>query len=162
MLILSGPTAAGKNTVGRVLAQRRLRCAVVDFDAVRAMFVQPHHAPWQGSEGRAQQLLGVQLVSRLAGEFASAGWDVIILDVLTMETAAIYRHILQPFAPRIVQLLPSFAELELRFHNRGPCLTADEFTAVYRQQQQFTAYDQRIDNSTLSLDAVADRISALL
>ncbi len=58
MLILSGPTAAGKNTVGRVLAQRRRRCAVVDFDAVRAMFVQPHRAPWQGTEGRAQHLLG--------------------------------------------------------------------------------------------------------
>ncbi len=87
MLILSGPTAAGKNTVGRVLAQRRLRCAVVDFDAVRAMFVQPPRVPWQGAEGRVQHLLGLQLVSGLAAEFAAAGWEVIILDGLTMETA---------------------------------------------------------------------------
>ncbi len=162
MLILSGPTAAGKNTVGRMLAQRRARCAVVDFDAVRAMFVQPHRAPWQGSEGHAQHLLGVDLVCRLAAGFAGAGWEVIVLDVLTPETAALYRATLQRFAPCIVQLLPTFAELDVRFRTRGPCLTDAEFAQVYRDQQQFNDYDLRVDNTALTPNAVADRIVSLL
>ena len=72
MLILTGPTAAGKNTVGRLLAYQRHRCAVVDFDLVRAMFVQPHQPPWMGEEGKMQQILGVQHVFNLAIGFAKA------------------------------------------------------------------------------------------
>ncbi len=63
MLILSGPTAAGKNTVGRVLAQRRRRCAVVDFDAVRAMFVQPHRAPSKTSRSAPRPTIQVAATS---------------------------------------------------------------------------------------------------
>jgi tRNA A37 N6-isopentenylltransferase MiaA len=48
MLIITGPTAAGKNTVALLLAKRRERCAVVDFDLVRWMFVRPHRPPWAG------------------------------------------------------------------------------------------------------------------
>ncbi|HSH79595.1 MAG TPA: hypothetical protein VLA19_13810 [Herpetosiphonaceae bacterium] len=66
MLILTGPTAAGKNTVGTLLAKQRERCAVVDFDSVRAMFVHPHRASWQGAEGKAQHLHGTHLVCLLA------------------------------------------------------------------------------------------------
>ncbi|HMA37092.1 MAG TPA: hypothetical protein VKY74_21735 [Chloroflexia bacterium] len=156
MLILTGPTAAGKNTVGRALALRRPRCAVVDFDLVRAMFVQPHRAPWQGDEGRAQLLLGAQHVCALATGFVATGWEVVILDVVVAETAALYRTRLAAFAPRIVQLLPAFDEIYRRFQARGPCLTDAEFREVYAQQEQFTGYDARIDNTTLLPEAVVD------
>ena len=82
MLLLSGPTAAGKNTVAQQIARQRERCAIVDFDAVRAMFVHPHLAPWDGEAGAAQLLLGVEQVCGLAHGFARAGWDVIVLDVV--------------------------------------------------------------------------------
>ena len=162
MLILTGPTAAGKNTVGTLLAKRRERCAVVDFDAVRAMFVQPHRAPWQGAEGKAQHLLGTQLVCLLAERFARAGWDVIILDVVTAETAVLYRHLLDPFKPTIVQLLPAFAELQRRFYQRGPVLTDDELAQVYAEQQAFPHYDIRIDNTHWSPNEVAEQIVDLV
>ena len=53
ILILTGPTAAGKNTVGKLIAYQRERCAMVDFDLVRTMFVQPHLPPWMGEEGKS-------------------------------------------------------------------------------------------------------------
>ncbi len=162
MIILTGPTAAGKNTVGTLVAKQRERCAVVDFDAVRAMFVQPHRAPWQGEEGHAQQLLGVQHVCALAERFALAGWEVIILDVVSEETAALYRQLLQRFAPKIVQLLPDFPELRRRFDQRGPVLTDDELVLVYKEQSAFTQYDTRIDNTSLPPDAVAKQIIDLV
>ncbi len=162
MLILTGPTAAGKSSVGLLLARRRERCAVVDFDAVRAMFVQPHRAPWQGAEGRDQQLLGVRLVCGLAEGFAAALWEVIILDVLSEETARVYRRLLAPFRPKIVQLLPAWPELKRRFDERGPRLTEAELDRVYRQQEGFAGYDLRIDNTTAPADEIAARLADLL
>ncbi len=94
MLIISGPTASGKNTVGHQLAKRRERCAIVDFDLVHQMFVKPHQPPWAGEEGKAQQYLGVKQVCGLADDFDEAGSEVIILDVLSTETVKIYRNLL--------------------------------------------------------------------
>ncbi len=148
MLLLTGPTAAGKNTVALQLAKQQKRCAVVDFDAVRAMFVQPHHAPWQGEEGKAQQFLGVQHVCQLARGFSNAGWKVVILDVVSNETAPIYRSELNNL--KIVQLLPEFKELERRFNERGPVLTKEELMDVYRGQVKLKYYDARVDNTYLS------------
>ncbi len=158
MLILTGPTAAGKNTVGTLLAKQRERCAAIDFDTVRAMFAQPHRAPWQGAEGHAQQLLGIQLVCLLAERFAQAGWDVIILDVVSEETAPLYRQLLDPFKPTIVQLLPAFAELQRRFYQRGPVLTEDELARVYEDQCALTQYDVRLDTTRLSPSSVVQQI----
>jgi len=162
MIILTGPTAAGKNTVGTLVAKQRERCAVVDFDAVRAMVVQPHRAPWQGEEGHAQQLLGLQLVCALAERFALAGWEVIILDVVSEETAGLYRQLLQRFAPKIVQILPAFPELRRRFDQRGPFLTDDDFDQIYKQQSAFAQYDIRIDNTNLPPDVVTEQIINLM
>ncbi len=162
MLIISGPTASGKNTVGHSLALQRERCAVVDFDLVRKMFVKPHQPPWAGEEGEAQQFLGVKQVCSLAENFGKAGWEVIILDVLSTETVKIYRHLLSQNNLRIVQLLPTFEELNQRFYQRGACLTDNELKMVYEEQSDFTDYDLRIDNTEVSPDKVTEIIFHLL
>ncbi len=162
MLLISGPTASGKNTVGHLLALQRERCAVVDFDLVRKMFVKPHQPPWAGEEGEAQQFLGVKQVCSLAENFGKAGWEVIILDVLSTETVKIYRHLLSQDNLRIVQLLPTFEELNQRFYQRGACLTDNELKMVYEEQSDFTDYDLRIDNTEVSPDKVAEIIFHLL
>jgi adenylylsulfate kinase-like enzyme len=159
ILILSGPTAAGKNTVGHLVAKQHARCAVIDFDAVRAMFVQPHRAPWEGEEGRAQQQLGIRHVCHIAQGFVTAGWPTIILDVLTDETAALYRQQLPQLSFKVVQLLPCFAEVKRRFDERGPCLTDNELVQVYAGQEAFRAYDLRLDNTVLPVEDAASRIS---
>ncbi len=162
MLILTGPPAAGKNTVGTLLARQRKRCAVIDFDVVRAMFVQPHRAPWQGAEGWRQQRLGVLQACKLATGFAEDGWEVILLDVLSDRTLPLYRQSLVPHQFKIVQLLPTWTECSRRFHERGPVLTADEFALVYREQEQFIAFDLRLDNTMVAPADVASRLATLL
>lgn len=162
MLILTGPTASGKNTVGNLLARQRQRCAVIDFDLVRAMFVQPHAPPWFGEEGKAQQLLGVKQVCGLAAAFAENGWEVVILDVLSEETARVYRQLLSRYNPKIVQLLPDFSELNRRFCERGACLTEVEFATVYREQNIFANYDLRIDNTDTVPEKVVEMLDAFL
>ena len=161
-MIITGPTAAGKNTVAASLAQRRERCAVVDFDLVRKMIVRPHRPPWAGEEGRAQQMLGVRQVCSLAGGFSEAGWDVIILDVLSDETAVIYRRLLARFSPKVVQLLPAYEELRRRFRERGPVLTERELEMVYEGQSKYAQYDLRIDNTCVEPGDVAARLAPLL
>jgi hypothetical protein len=133
---------------------------VVDFDAVRAMFVQPHRAPWQGAEGKAQQMLGVRLVCALASGFAEAGWEVLVLDVVCEETAPLYRALLADRQPRIVQMLPGFAEIKRRFDARGPVLTDQELIMVYEEQRRFKDYDLRIDNTAQTPDETAAQIIA--
>ena len=162
MLLLTGPTAAGKNTVGRLLASQRERCAVVDFDLVRAMFVQPHRAPWQGAEGKTQHRLGIHLVCQLALGFAAAGWEVIVLDVVTNDVVHDYQNALSSVSLVIVQLLPSLEETTRRFYARGPVLTDDEFQDVYREQVEFRYAALRIDTTTLTPDAVVAQIAELL
>ena len=162
MLILTGPPASGKNTIGMLLARQRERCAVIDVDLVRALLVQPHHAPWQGTEGWRQQRLGVLQACTLAVGFAEDGCDVILLDVLSARTLALYRQSLAPHQFKIVQLLPTWAECNRRFHERGPVLTADEFALVYREQEQFTTFDLRVDTTTLAPADAAARLATLL
>lgn len=162
MLILTGPTAAGKNTVAHILAQKRERCAVVDFDSVRKMFVEPHRPPWAGEEGRRQQMLAVEMASSLAAKFAQNGWEVVILDVLEDHTVSVYKDLLKQFSPAIVQLLPAYEILKDRFNKRGPVLTAEELDMVYKQQENFKFYDTRIDNTSLSPEETAGQLASSL
>ena len=162
MLIITGPTAAGKNTVATLLAKQRERCAVVDFDLVRSMFVQPHQPPWAGEEGKAQQILGVYQVCSLAERFVVAGWEAIILDVLSNTTSGIYHRLLGQFSLKTVQLLPAYSELRRRFHERGAVLTEDELKAVYEEQIKYTKYDLRIDNTAMDPQEVVSRVASLL
>ncbi len=162
MLILTGPTAAGKNTVGTLIAEEQDRCAVVDFDLNRAMFVQPHKPPWTGAEGLAQHRLGAELVSKVALGFHQAGWKVIVLDVITNDVYPYYRKALHSVPATVIQLLPSLKETERRFYARGPVLTHDEFLWVYETQVQFRYAAQRIDTTKMSPEVVAAQVAHFL
>lgn len=165
ILLLSGPTGAGKNAVARLLAERRERCAVIDFDVVRNMFVKPHRAPWEGEEGRKQNLLGVRQVAKLVAGFAEAGHDVIVLDVLSDETAALYRSLLVRFRVTVVQLMPSWEVVERRNRERAgregePRLKPDELRWVYEMQRDFRAYDAIIDTGAKTAEQTAEIVLA--
>lgn len=151
-LILTGPPATGKNTIAALIAKRLSRCAVIDVDMVRWMVLQPHKAPWHGEEGKAQQRLGVQNACLLAESFIRAGFDVIILDVLTDETAHLYKAELKKFEVKIILLLPTFDEIKKRNSIRGKRITDDEVEMLYRWQKHLSVYDARIDNSRLTAE----------
>ncbi len=162
MIILTGPTAAGKNTIANIVAKKRERCAVVDFDLVRKMFVQPHKTPWDGEEGRSQQQLGVEMVCFLGRKFIEKGWEVVILDVVDNNTVNTYKELLIDHKPLIVLLLPTYDVIKDRFDSRGPVLSEKELKEVYKNQARFTSYDYMIDNSSTSPGDVAEQIIKLM
>ena len=128
---------------------------------VRWMVLKPHMAPWDGDEGEAQQRLGVQNACLLAKSFANASFDVIILDLLTNETAKLYAEDLKEYALKIFLLLPTFDEIQRRNALRGKRITDDEVEMLYDWQKQLSVYDVRIDNSNLSAEAAAAQVATM-
>jgi chloramphenicol 3-O-phosphotransferase len=155
VLLLTGPSGAGKNAVAAALAPRLERCAVIDVDLVRSMVRRPHRAPWEGEEARAQHLLGARNAGALARNVLDAGYDVVLLDALTDDVAALYRAELSGRDLWIVLLLPSFEEVLRRNRVRGPRLKQEEIVMLYEQHARLTGHDERIDSTSLSADEVA-------
>lgn len=162
VLILTGPSGAGKNTIAVDLARKLDRCAIVGVDLLRWMVVRPHIAPWDGEEGRLMLHLGARNACALANSFQDAGFDVVILDVLRDETAEIYLAELRGSKPCIVLLLPTFAEIQRRNCQRSPRLQDEEVALLYGWQCNLTAYDLMIDNTHLPAEAVAERLTRLM
>ncbi|MEZ4860601.1 MAG: hypothetical protein R3C14_04815 [Caldilineaceae bacterium] len=158
ILIITGPPAAGKSTIGPLLARKLAHCAVADVDQLRAMVVQPHIAPWLGDAGMAQLRLGAQNGCAVARNCVGGGFAVVPLDVLTDETAQIYRCELADLVPQIVLLLPSLTVALARNRARGQFLTDEEVTLLYGWQERLTSYDRRIDNSEIDAVVVAKQL----
>ncbi|MBX3066027.1 MAG: hypothetical protein KF726_23815 [Anaerolineae bacterium] len=162
IIVLTGPAASGKNTIGHLYATRFCqRGVVIDGDVVRQMLRQPHHAPWDGTEGLAQHRLGVHHNCLLAHSFYLQDCDVIVLDVLWMNLAAQYRAELAPHPLCIVRLLPTWEEVLRRLHSRPPSITDDEARWTYDQQLQLDSADHTLENSTLSPEDCAQWIANL-
>lgn len=159
VLILTGPPAVGKSTVGRLVAECRPRCALVDTDDVRHLVVSGHAAPWQGPEGRRQQRLGVQNACAFACGLTGARFDVVVTDVLDDVTAALYRHVLHD--PLVVRLRMDYREAVRRQRSRRIHLTWPEFRMLYRREGAFSAADASVQTTGLSAQDTADRVVRL-
>ena len=162
VLILTGPPGAGKNTIAEVLAHQQERCATIDVDVIRWMVRQPHRAPWEGVDGHEQQLLGVRNACLLMEQFIHHEYDVIIHDVLSDETAKLYRTRLNEYLSKIVLLLPSVEEITRRNLSRPSRLKDEEVAMLYKSQEQLADYDDKIDNSKLSVEEVVKRLASML
>ena len=160
ILLLTGPPASGKTTMAAALASRDVDpLAVIEVDTLRHMVVRPHTAPWGGEEGRRQQLLGVLNACALTSAFDEADFDVLIVDLVTEDTAAHYREALDL---TIVRLLPNWAQTMIRSQTRDEPLGFRERETLYEQQQALQVADITIDNSTLAPNIVAGRLQRLL
>jgi hypothetical protein len=160
--ILTGPAAAGKNTIAHVYAtQFSERCAVIDVDSVRGMLRQPHVAPWDGAEGLAQHRLGVKHACMLANSFLAEEYEVVLLDVVWADLGQLYRRKLAGNYSRMVRLMPSWEESLQRLHGRPHSITDSEAQWVYTTQQLLQDYNYTLDNTTLSAEAAAEWLAAL-
>ncbi len=154
--ILTGPAAAGKNTIGYLYAQHFCeQCAVIDGDQVRWMYTQPHIAPWDGADGLSQHQIGARHGAMLARSFATLGIEVVVLDVLWADLASIYRAELSGVPLRIVRLLPTLDECLRRHHMRPPSISDQELIWTYDHTAALTDYDSSLDTSTMSPEQVA-------
>ena len=159
VLILNGPTGTGKNTIAEILSKKINRSVVIDVDSLRLMVKNPHKASWQSEEGKHQQLLGVSNACLLTKEFIKNDFSVIILDVLSYETAKFYKDNLNEFEPKLVLLLPTWEEIVRRNKTRERRLTDEELEMVYKQQVDLKIFDEKIDNTNLSPEEVANKLS---
>ena len=129
-LVVTGPPAAGKTTTARALALSRARAAYLDVDDIRLLVVAGHRAPWDGAEGRAQQLLGVRHACLLARSLLGAGFEVSLSDVLDPGTAVLYRELLPGCL--LVRLTLPLAAVRARSAGRHEYLTGDEVESLWR------------------------------
>ncbi len=159
VLILTGPAGAGKNTIAHSIAKIREKCAVIDIDLVRWMVLQPHKAPWEGEGGMLQVKLGIKNGCMLAKNFIEEGYDVIILDVISDETAEVYKKNLKEFDLKICLLLQNFEEIQKRNVIKRTALTEGRIKELYQMEENLTVFDKKIDNTNLSSEEVANEIS---
>ena len=130
-LVLTGPPAVGKSATGEWLARQRPRGAYIDVDDVRRLVVAGHEAPWRGSEGAAQSLLGAANAAALARNFLASGFDVVVVDVLTPDTVTAYRERLPGCL--VVRLVVDLAEARRRASTRPVWITAEEFRLLHER-----------------------------
>lgn len=159
ILIITGPAGAGKNTIGYLLAKRRKKCAVIDVDMIRWMLCQPHIAPWEGTEGIVQQKLSIINTCMLAANFAKEDCDVVILDVVTNDSAQVYKDNLLNFPLKTILLLPTFEETQKRLQSRTSRISKDEERMIYDWEKELKIYDEKIDNTNISAEDVTNTLN---
>lgn len=162
VIILTGPAGAGKNTIARLVAEKKKKCSVIDVDLVRAMIVQPHKAPWDGEGGLAQQRLGVANACLLAKIFVKNAYDVLILDVISDETARLYKKELGDQNIITILLMPNYTEIQRRNKERPSRITEEEIKLIYNWQENLTQYDKKIDNTRLTALETAEIIGGFI
>jgi len=141
----------GKSVTGRRLAESRVRAAFIDVDDIRQLVVAGAEAPWREPEGTAQAALGAENACGLGRRFVAGGFDVVIADVLTPSTAAIYRRELPKC--RIVHLLLGLGEAWNRAETRKMWLTDEEFDLLHRRDDTDPPdVDDRLPVGTLDTD----------
>jgi chloramphenicol 3-O-phosphotransferase len=160
--ILTGPAAAGKNSVADIYAtQFSERCAVVDVDVLQRMFQTPCHKPWDDAPGLAQHRLSVRHACMLARSFVSEGYEVLILDALWADLARSYREALADYPVRVVRLLPSWEESLRRLRARPVHISEAEARWFYERQLALREFDFGLDNTHLPPEEVAAWLASL-
>ncbi len=128
-LVLTGPPAVGKSSAARSLAARLPRCAVIEVDDLRRLVQAGAAAPWEGDAGARQRQLGARNACALAANFLAEDIDVVITDVLTPDTAALYREELP--GCRVVRLRAPLDETRRREATRQRWLTTAELDTLH-------------------------------
>jgi hypothetical protein len=162
VLVLTGPPGAGTDAAAELLARRMARAAVIDAELLHTMIAVGRRHPWEGDAGRVQAELGARNACALATNFVAAGYTPIVCELLTDETAALYRSLLAPVRVMIVLLLPSFDAVRQRNASRTPPFAENVLRALYESQRQLSEFDHLLDNTNLTASAVAERLSESL
>jgi predicted kinase len=157
VLVLTGPPAAGKTTIGRILASSRPGGVLVEADDVRHMLLGSHPSP--GDQERPRDRFGVIGACCLARTYAEHGYSVIVADRLTDDSAAVYRALLGD--PLIVRLVVSYPEALRRFRARTAHQPLDQLRRLQAQEADLTGADSTIPTDELSPHGAADRIATL-
>ena len=115
-ILLTGGPAVGKTATARSLAETTRRTAFLDVDDIRQLVENGAAAPWEGAEGLAQRLLGVQNTAALTANFTAVGFNVTLTDVVNPTTLLEYRRLIPDVL--VVRLRVSLEEAWRRARSR--------------------------------------------
>jgi predicted kinase len=155
-LVLSGGPAVGKSTCGRRLAEEKERAAFIDADDIRQLVVAGDATLWSGADGREQHLLACRNTAALARNFAAAGFDVVIADVVTSEALPVYRAELPDCV--VLHLALPLGDARERASTRPVYLTDDEFDHLHDLLSVPPEVDVVLDVTGLTVDEQTDAI----
>jgi len=123
IIVVTGVQAAGKTTVGRLLAERLDRAAFIEADDLQRMIVAGRE--WVGEAGPPQGEAAAQLRLRLhnacllARSFYAAGFSAVLDDIVIGERFDHLRAELQGLPFHLVVLAPDVATVKSRDAARG-------------------------------------------
>ena len=116
LFLVTGPSAAGKSTVGRLLAERFNRGVFLEGDIFRRSIVtgrcemRPNAPP----EALSQLRLRYRLAAAAADAYFEAGFAVVLADVVAGPLLSDYVDLIQSRPLHIVVLVPSVATIAAR------------------------------------------------
>jgi chloramphenicol 3-O-phosphotransferase len=164
LVIVSGPTNAGKSSAAEALCERYDRMLHIDVSVLRDFLRMGRLRPWDASpDGRRQRGLLIASACDMARRFVEAGYGVVIDDIVTRDDLPAYREALRGLgAPvHLVLLLPPLATILEReagrpteWHRRG------RLDGLYAELAGWAGV-ATIDPDGLAPVLVADRIMEL-
>jgi chloramphenicol 3-O-phosphotransferase len=162
IVILSGPSGAGKTGVAEALCERYDRTVHLETDlfygALRMGALHPMHA-----RARRQNVMVSRAVARAASAYAQDLFAVFIDGVIGRELLAVYLEELDGAGVPVhfVLLLPSLEETMRRSGDRArnPALAEDDHRRLYEMFTQMPGFAGcTIDNSGMSALETADLV----
>ena len=157
--MITGGPAVGKTSTGRLLAEKAARGAFIDVDDVRHYVIGGHAAPWDGDEGAEQQRLGVTNACVSATALWSAGFDIVVADVVTAASLLLYRAELPNCL--VVLLAIDLEMARARAAQRPLWLTAPEFEMLHQQAAELNGLaDVTIGVDHLSVEGQVEAIES--
>jgi chloramphenicol 3-O-phosphotransferase len=114
--VVTGPSAAGKSTAGRLLAARFERGVCLEGDVFRRSIVSGRHemTPEQTPEALAQLRLRYRLTAAVADAYFDDGFTVVVEDVVAGPLLAEFAELLRSRPLHVVVLLPTAETLASR------------------------------------------------
>jgi cytidylate kinase len=114
--LISGPMAAGKSTVARLLAERHARGVHVEGDAFRRNIVagRTEMTPETSPAALAQLRLRYRLGATAADVYFEAGYTVAVEDVVAGALLETYEAMIASRPCHVIVLLPSLESLAAR------------------------------------------------
>lgn len=161
--LISGPTAAGKTTVARLLAARFQRGVHVDGDFFRGCVVTGQQEMTLDRRTEAVARLPHQLAASTADAYVAAGFSVVVEDVVAGPLLGQFRVMIRSRPCHVIVLLPSLTALAARASGRET--TGDPTRTIEHSYHDFADESARVgiwlDTSEQSpvetVDAILDR-----
>jgi cytidylate kinase len=164
VFFVTGISAAGKTTVGELLASRFPRGVHVKGDVFRRMVVsgRVHMRPGAPPESERQLDLRYRLGAQTADAYFDAGFTVVVQDIVMGPAVATYVSRIRSRPLYVVVLAPRVDVVVAREASRGKSAYQDDGPTVADLDSYLRSETPRVglwlDSSDLSPDATVDEI----